>query len=227
VSRITPIRAGPLTLPNASAVQYTVPASAQAVIRYIRFLGISTVAQWVNASIDVDATTTRLAHGTQVGINTPLELYGPYTMEAGETLRAYAAAASAVNFVAGLDEIMDAAPYTKVSKRFIGPVALGTTAATVYTVPANKIAVLRHIRIHGGTGPTPVFVPQVSIGVDATGVRIMYYELTRQQVIPGQTSFGSIDTQCYIPMTAGEILQASGSAANVITMTIDGEEYSI
>lgn len=99
------------------------------------------------------------------------------------------------------------------SVRLAGPVALGTTAATVYTVPAGKTAVIRTIHIANTGGSTqPV---TISIGIDAPNKRIW----------PGRVCLpADVDSWSgNIPMATGEIIQAFAGNTS-ITLVIGGVE---
>jgi hypothetical protein len=102
----------------------------------------------------------------------------------------------------------------RIATRFYGPALLTAAPVTIYTVPANSKAIIRHIHavnLSGGTAS----VLTMSIGVDATGTRIF----STNQVPAG--SF--LDNFGYYVLEAGEIIQAYSSAINLIILTVDGD----
>jgi hypothetical protein len=102
------------------------------------------------------------------------------------------------------------------AKRLAGPVALTTTAATYYTVPASTTAILRSVHVNNESGATATFT--LSIGTDAAGKR-----LWSALDIPTKSSF---DWSGFIVMGAAEIVQASASAGTALTLTISGVEVA-
>lgn len=99
-------------------------------------------------------------------------------------------------------------------KRLVGPTQLGNAAATVYTVPAGRVAVIRNIHIVNPSAGDLTFT--ASIGADAAGTRIFYQE----SVLSGD----SFDSFAPFVLSAGEILQAYASTAATLVITVDGEE---
>lgn len=55
-------------------------------------------------------------------------------------------------------------------KRLAGPVALGTSTATIYTAPALTQTVVRELRVVNTTGAAITF--KLSVGADAAGTRL-------------------------------------------------------
>lgn len=99
----------------------------------------------------------------------------------------------------------------RIQKRMAGPAALTGTAATKYTVPANRRAIVRHIHL-SNPGVAADFT--ASIGVDAVGTRIFDgFPVSADSVY---------DHFCYYILEAAEVIQASGGTG--ITLTIDGDE---
>lgn len=98
-------------------------------------------------------------------------------------------------------------------KRLYGPATLAAAAATVYTVPTGQVAVIRNIHVINQTTGDLTFT--MSIGADAAGTRIFYL-----QTVSGDEYF---DSFAPFVLTAGETIQAYGSAAAGLTITIDGE----
>jgi hypothetical protein len=99
-------------------------------------------------------------------------------------------------------------------KRLYGPAQLAAAAATVYTVPAGRIAVIRNIHIVNPTAGDLTFT--ISIGADAAATRIF----------SAQTALSEDVYDSFAPfvMTGAEILQAWASAAASLVLTVDGEE---
>ena len=100
-------------------------------------------------------------------------------------------------------------------KRLVGPVALGTSAATVYTVPGATKAILRNLHVANTSAGALSFT--CSIGADAAGTRY-YHEV---EIQPDD----ALDWSGFLPLEATEILQAYGSAAG-LTLTIGGVEVT-
>lgn len=99
-------------------------------------------------------------------------------------------------------------------KRLFGPDQLAAAAATIYTVPAGRIAVVRNIHVVNATAGDLTFT--MSIGADAAGTRIFSAQTASAEDV--------FDSFAPFVLTAGEILQAYASAAASLTVTIDGEE---
>lgn len=101
-----------------------------------------------------------------------------------------------------------------IAKRFSGPALLTNAAATKYTVPAGRIAVIRQIHVSNPTANSVNFT--MSIGADAAGTRIY-------DVFP--VAAGAVlDVGCYYPLAAAELVQAFASTTNVLTLTLNGDE---
>jgi hypothetical protein len=99
------------------------------------------------------------------------------------------------------------------ARRLAGPSALGTSAATVYTVPGATTAILRCIHVANTTAGALGFT--ASIGADAAGTRMW-----SAQPVPAN---GSLDWSGFQVMAATEVLQAYGSGAG-LTLTVSGVE---
>lgn len=104
-----------------------------------------------------------------------------------------------------------------IAKRLYGPAQLTAAAATVYTVPAGRIAVIRNIHVVNPTGADLTFT--ASIGADAAGTRIF-----GAQAVIGEDCY---DSFAPFVMAAGEVLQAYASSAASLVITVDGEEELI
>jgi len=102
------------------------------------------------------------------------------------------------------------------AKRLSGPAALGTTAATVYTVPASTTTILRNVHVSNESAATAWFT--ISIGTDAAGKRLWY-----QQDLAPKTSF---DWSGFIVLAAAEVVQALAQTASAITLTTSGVEVT-
>ncbi len=99
-------------------------------------------------------------------------------------------------------------------KRFSGPALLTNAAATKYTVPTGRIAVIRNIHVQNPSGSAVTF--PASIGADAAGTRI-FDALS----IPAGSVY---DSFAPFVLNAGEVFQALAGTTNVLTLTLDGEE---
>lgn len=101
-------------------------------------------------------------------------------------------------------------------KRLAGPAQLGTSAATLYTVPTGKVAQARRIYVNnptaGGVGVT------LSIGSDAAGTRL----IADKTIAAGE----SLDLSEEHNLSAGEFIQAYADTASALVCMIDGIEES-
>jgi hypothetical protein len=102
-------------------------------------------------------------------------------------------------------------------KRLHGPALVTNAAATKYTVPAVTKTIIRHIHVQNPTGGAVTFT--LSIGADAAAVRI-FDALS----LPAGTPFEHF---CYYVLEAAEVIQALAGTTNVLTLTIDGDEYTL
>lgn len=88
--------AGPAPIDTTVETIYTVPASARAVIRHIHIQNPSASPIGVTVSIGADAAGVRILDaysvpGAAVGVTgNVLDVWGPYTLEAGEIIQASA-----------------------------------------------------------------------------------------------------------------------------------------
>jgi len=104
----------------------------------------------------------------------------------------------------------------KLPKRLHGPALVSNVAATKYTVPASTRTILRSVHISNPTGSPVDFT--MSIGADAAATRIF-----DGFAIGADTVY---DHWCYYVLEAAEIVQALAGTNNVITLTLDGDEYT-
>lgn len=104
---------------------------------------------------------------------------------------------------------------TKTPVRAYGPAQLPSSSATAYTVPAGKIAVIRHIRVSNPTGGALTFT--MSIGADAAGTRL----ISGRSVAAG----ADFDHIGYWVLSPGEILAVNASAGASLVMAVFGDEY--
>lgn len=101
-------------------------------------------------------------------------------------------------------------------RRLYGPAQLTNVAATLFTVPAGVRQILRYMRFALPAGADRTFT--LSIGVDAPAT-----QLFRAQLIPGG---GAYEWSGFVPLEAGEIVQAYASANAAVTAIITGIEVS-
>lgn len=99
-------------------------------------------------------------------------------------------------------------------KRLAGPTQLGTSAATVYTVPGSTTTVVRDITVANTTGSTATFT--LSIGLDAAGTRL-YSAVS----IPANSTFQRTGS---IVLAAAEVVQAYAGTGTALTLTMSGVE---
>lgn len=100
------------------------------------------------------------------------------------------------------------------SKRLYGPAQLTNAAADLYTVPAGRKALVRHIHVSNPSGGAVGFT--LSVGADAAGVRLF----DNKQIAAGDV----LDFYCYLPMAAAEKFQGLGSTTLVLVIEISGDE---
>ncbi len=81
--------AGPAALTTSAATKYTCPALTIAVIRRMRVSNPSGGALTFTLSIGVDAAGTRLYDAVSVPANSGLDIYGPFTLAAGDIIQAF------------------------------------------------------------------------------------------------------------------------------------------
>jgi hypothetical protein len=99
-----------------------------------------------------------------------------------------------------------------IAKR-VGPTAVGTSAATVYTVPGATVLFVRQIHVSNTTGAEIKF--SLSIGADAAATELFSaYPISGNDVL---------DWTGNIPLLAAEIIQAKADLAG-LTLTIGGVE---
>lgn len=98
----------------------------------------------------------------------------------------------------------------------VGPTALTTSAATIYTVPGATTFVLRTIHVVNLTGSEINFT--LSIGADAAGTRIEY-----QRAIPAREEFS---WGGFIVVAASTAIQAYASAATSANILLAGTEVT-
>lgn len=86
----TPKRfSGPQFLTNAPVTQYTCPESTIAVIKRMRVSNPSGGAINFKLSLGADAANTRL-YDVDIPANGSLDVFGPFTLEDGQIVQAYA-----------------------------------------------------------------------------------------------------------------------------------------
>lgn len=108
-------------------------------------------------------------------------------------------------------------------KRLHGPAQVSNAAATKYTVPAATKAIVRHVHVQNPSGSAATFT--LSIGADAAGVRVVDAYSVPAAAAGVTTSV--VDWYVYYVLEAAEILQAFSGTNNVLTLTIDGDEYTL
>lgn len=96
-------------------------------------------------------------------------------------------------------------------KRRIGPTAGTGSAATLYTVPTNKRAALRHVHVANTTTTVQTF--KMSIGADAVGTRLF-------SDTPVPTG-GVLDWDTDVQLESAETLQWTGSTSLTVTATVE------
>lgn len=101
----------------------------------------------------------------------------------------------------------------RIATRFFGPAQVATGPATVYTVPANQKAILRHVHIQNPSGAAVTFT--MSIGASAAGTRLFdAYSIGAGQIL---------DHFCMYVLEETEIIQLAAGTNNILVITADGE----
>lgn len=103
-------------------------------------------------------------------------------------------------------------------KRIYGPAQLGSSAATLYTAPANTQAVIRNIVANNPSG-SPVDVT-LSVGPDAADTRIFEREVPANDFIATRRPVNHT-------IAPGEVLQGFASSPATVVLTVDGVEYGL
>ncbi|MDR7492237.1 MAG: hypothetical protein QN122_12410 [Armatimonadota bacterium] len=102
----------------------------------------------------------------------------------------------------------------RIPKRLYGPAQLSAVAETKYTVPANTKTLLRQVGVSNPSASPVDFT--LSIGADAAGTRLF-----DGLPIPADSkqTFHITET-----LEEGEIVQAFAGTANVLVLTLNGDE---
>lgn len=106
MARINKRLVGPKQLESTTTTQYTVPASTRTVIRQITVINPEggSSRTWT-CSIGADSASTRLRDAATIVAGAEDVIWGPFTLEAAETFRAHASAATALVMVVDGEEI--------------------------------------------------------------------------------------------------------------------------
>jgi hypothetical protein len=108
-------------------------------------------------------------------------------------------------------------------KRLVGPVAIATGPATIYTAPAATKTIIRNIHMQNPSGSAVTVT--LAIGTDAAGKRI-FDAFSIPAAAAGVTA-NIIDHWCYYVLETTEILQAAAGTNNIVVITVDGDEYTL
>ena len=107
--------------------------------------------------------------------------------------------------------------------RLVGPAAVATGPATVYTVPAASKTILRHIHVDNPSGAAVTFT--MSIGASAAGTRLYDAFSIPAQAVGVFTNI--IDLWCYYVLEVAEIIQLAAGTNNILVIVIDGDVYTL
>lgn len=105
----------------------------------------------------------------------------------------------------------------RTATRFSGPAQLTNAAVTKLTLTAVQLAVIRHIHVQNPSGSAVTFT--MSIGADAAGTRI--YDA--RSIAAGD----ELDRFCYYVVSPSEIIQALAGTTLTLTLTLDGDMYTL
>jgi hypothetical protein len=102
------------------------------------------------------------------------------------------------------------------AKRLAGPVILSTSGATYYTVPAVTTTIVRNIHVSNATATAAT----LTLGIGGvTAAQSLYFGLS----VPAN---GSLDWSGFLPLAAGETLQALAGTVTALSMTVAGVEVT-
>lgn len=100
-----------------------------------------------------------------------------------------------------------------VPSRLAGPALVDATSEVIYTCPANRRAIVRHVWI---MNPGAAATFRMSIGADAAATRI-YDGVSIAEDVPR-------NDHVYFVLEAGDTLEASSSADDQMVVVISGIE---
>lgn len=100
--------------------------------------------------------------------------------------------------------------------RLAGPAQFGAAAATIYTVPASSLVIVRSVWIQTNDAARTF---TMSIGADADGTRV-YDTFSLTQFVPHVSYPGWV-------LAAAEVIQALASAATSVNYVLSGELYEL
>lgn len=98
----------------------------------------------------------------------------------------------------------------------VGPTALTTSAATLYTVPGSTTFICRLIHVANETSGPVTFT--LSIGTDGAGKRFEY-----QRIVPPN---GEFDWSGFLVVPTGTAVQGLASANTSLTIFLSGTEVT-
>lgn len=101
--------------------------------------------------------------------------------------------------------------------RLYGPTSVTAAAATVITVPAGHTYIVRHLHLTNTTGSAATIT--ASIGVDAATTELF----TAKSVAANDV----YDWFGLLVLTAAETLRTLSGTNNALTLTINGDDYTI
>jgi hypothetical protein len=108
----------------------------------------------------------------------------------------------------------------RIPTRLYGPALIAGAAATVYTGPALTKTIIRHIHVQNPSALPVTFT--YSVGADAAATRLSD-AFSIPAAAPG-VSGSILDIFCYLIIDIGQILQVAAGTANILTITINGDQ---
>ena len=105
----------------------------------------------------------------------------------------------------------------------MGPAAVATGPATVYTVPALTKTIVRQIHVSNPSGAAVTF--SLSLGVDAAGTRL--WSAYSIPAAAAGVSDSVRDIFMYMVMDAAEVIQVSAGTNNILNLSIFGDECTL
>jgi hypothetical protein len=109
-------------------------------------------------------------------------------------------------------------PSNRTPTRFYGPATPDTSEETLYTVPSNKIAVIRALNVSGESSESGTQYLNIYVGAGSPATKVYF-----KQWAQGEDPTEPVSWQ-YLVLTEGETLRAI-TDQGIVTLTVDGDLY--
>ena len=107
--------------------------------------------------------------------------------------------------------------------RLAGPAQIATGPATIYTVPALTLTIVRQIHIQNPSGSAVTFT--LSIGADAAALRL--WDAFSVPAAGAGVNDSVRDFFMYMVLATTEIVQVAAGTNNILTITLFGDEFTL